>query len=36
LASCIEAQYVTKSYGKTVALDDISFSIPCGERYALL
>jgi ABC-2 type transport system ATP-binding protein len=27
---------VTKSYGKTVALDDVSFSIPCGERYALL
>jgi ABC-2 type transport system ATP-binding protein len=33
---CIEAQYVTKRYGKTVALDDVSFSIPCGERYALL
>jgi ABC-2 type transport system ATP-binding protein len=36
LTSCIEVQYVTKSYGKTVALNDISFSIPCGERYALL
>jgi ABC-2 type transport system ATP-binding protein len=36
LSSCIEVQYVTKSYGKTVALDDVSFSIPCGERYALL
>jgi len=36
VASCIEVQYVTKSYGKTVALDDVSFSIPCGERYALL
>ncbi|HXL51122.1 MAG TPA: ABC transporter ATP-binding protein [Candidatus Limnocylindrales bacterium] len=36
MASCIEAQCVTKSYGKTVALDDVSFSIPCGERYALL
>lgn len=36
MASCIDAQYVTKSYGKTVALDDVSFSIPCGERYALL
>jgi ABC-2 type transport system ATP-binding protein len=36
MASCIEAQYVTKRYGKTVALDDVSFSIPCGERFALL
>src|SRR5213083_3408365 len=36
VASCIDVQYVTKSYGKTVALDDVSFSIPCGERYALL
>ena len=27
---------MTKSYGKTVALDDVSFSIPCGESYALL
>src|SRR5207237_1880531 len=34
--ACIEAKFVTKSYGKTVALDDVSFSIPCGERYALL
>src|SRR5881296_3317425 len=34
--ACIEVKYVTKSYGKTVALDDVSFSIPCGERYALL
>ena len=34
--TCIEVQFVTKSYGKTVALDDVSFSIPCGERYALL
>ncbi len=33
---CIEAQYVTKSYGKNVALNNVSFSIPCGERYALL
>lgn len=36
MSACIEAQYVTKRYGKTVALDDVSFSIPCGERYALL
>src|SRR5437879_12232144 len=34
--ACIEVKFVTKSYGKTVALDDVSFSIPCGERYALL
>ncbi len=34
--NCIEAQYLTKSYGKTVALSDVSFKIPCGERYALL
>src|SRR2546430_16530475 len=34
--ACIEVNFVTKSYGKTVALDDVSFSIPCGERYALL
>src|SRR5437879_7774378 len=34
--ACIEAKFVTKSYGRTVALDDVSFSIPCGERYALL
>lgn len=36
MAPCIDVQYVTKSYGKTVALNDVSFSIPCGERYALL
>lgn len=36
MSSCIDAQYVTKRYGKTTALDDVSFSIPCGERYALL
>src|SRR5947207_8282299 len=34
--ACIEAKFVTKSYGKSVALDDVPFSIPCGERYALL
>ena len=33
---CIEAQYLSKSYGKNVALNNVSFSIPCGERYALL
>jgi len=36
MSTCIEAKFVTKSYGKTIALDDVSFSIPCGERYALL
>jgi len=36
LEACIEAQDVTKSYGKTTALNNVSFSIPCGERYALL
>jgi len=35
-AACIEADVVTKSYGKTLALHNVSFSIPCGERYALL
>src|SRR5207237_9333950 len=34
--ACIEAKFVTKSYGKSVAVDDVSFSMPCGERYALL
>jgi ABC-2 type transport system ATP-binding protein len=36
MTSCIDVQYVSKSYGKTVALYDVSFSIPCGESYALL
>lgn len=36
MSPCIDAQYVTKSYGKTVALNDVTFSIPCGQRYALL
>ena len=36
MSACIDAQFVTKRYGKTTALDDVSFSIPCGERYALL
>ncbi len=34
--ACIEAQYLSKSYGKNIALNNVSFSIPCGERYALL
>ena len=33
---CIDALKVTKSYGRNVALNNVSFSIPCGERYALL
>ena len=33
---CIEANDVSKKYGNTIALERISFSIPCGERYALL
>lgn len=36
MSLCIDAQYVTKSYGKTIALNDVTFSIPCGQRYALL
>src|SRR6201987_3378191 len=36
MTSCIDVQYVSKSYGKTVALYDVSFSIPCGESYVLL
>ena len=36
MSPCIDAHYVTKSYGKTVALNDVTFSIPCGQRYALL
>lgn len=33
---CIDVRDVSKSYGKTTALERISFSIPCGARYALL
>lgn len=36
MSPCIDAQYVTKSYGKTIALNDVTFYIPCGQRYALL
>lgn len=33
---CIKFDYVTKSYGSVVAINDVSFAIPCGERYALI
>ncbi|MCJ7631304.1 ATP-binding cassette domain-containing protein, partial [Candidatus Bathyarchaeota archaeon] len=33
---CIEVRNVTKNYGRVVALNGLSFSIPCGEKYALL
>lgn len=33
---CIKFEYVTKAYGEVVALNDISFSLPCGERYVLI
>ncbi len=33
---CISVNNVIKSYGRTVALNDLSFDIPCGDRYALL
>lgn len=34
--NCISVQEVTKLYGKTVALNKLSFDIPCGEKVALL
>jgi len=34
--SGIELAHVTKSYGKVPALDDLSFSVPVGGRFALL
>ena len=33
---CISVQDVTKLYGRTVALNKLSFNIPCGEKVALL
>jgi len=33
---CIGVSNVFKSYGKVIALKDLSFTIPCGEKYALL
>lgn len=34
--TCISVDKVTKYYGSTMALNDLSFSIPCGERYSLI
>ena len=34
--SGIELAHVTKSYGKVPALDDLSFSVPVGRKFALL
>lgn len=33
---CIEADAVTKYYGRKAALNGLSFSIPCGEKYAII
>lgn len=33
---CISVESVSKSYGRTAALDGLSFSIPCGEKVALI
>lgn len=34
--SCISVDNVTKYYGPTMALNNLDFSIPCGERYSLI
>jgi ABC-2 type transport system ATP-binding protein len=34
--SCISVSDVTKTYGKNVALNGLSFNVPCGEKVALL
>jgi ABC-2 type transport system ATP-binding protein len=34
--SCITVQTVSKSYGHVLALNNVSFSIPCGEKWCLL
>jgi ABC-2 type transport system ATP-binding protein len=34
--ACIELAHVSKSYGSVLALNDLSFEIPMGGRYALL
>jgi ABC-2 type transport system ATP-binding protein len=36
MTSCIELDHVTKSYGPVQALNDLSFDIPIGGRFALL
>lgn len=33
---CIQVKEVTKKYGDIIALDNVSFSINCGERWALI
>ena len=34
--NCLELRGVCKNYGKVMALKDLSFEIPWGEKYALL
>jgi ABC-2 type transport system ATP-binding protein len=36
VSQCIEVRGIKKTYGKVTALDGVSFSIPCGERWCLL
>jgi ABC-2 type transport system ATP-binding protein len=36
MGNCIEADGLVKFYGKVRALDNVSFSIPCGDAVALL
>ncbi len=36
VGDCISVKEVTKSYGRTTALKGLSFSIPCGKKFALL
>ncbi|PSN83802.1 multidrug ABC transporter ATP-binding protein [Candidatus Marsarchaeota G2 archaeon ECH_B_SAG-G16] len=33
---CIEVENVSKSYGQKLALNSVSFRIPCGEKWCLL
>lgn len=34
--TCIDVNNVVKFYGRNIALNGLSFSIPCGQRYALI
>jgi|GEM_PF-2933330 len=34
--NCIELRNVVKKYGKVTALNNVSFTIECGEKVALL
>lgn len=36
LENCIKLDNVKKSYGTTLALNGLSFNIPCGRRFALI